>query len=357
MESLNNLGLSSEHKLLLQAALQEGEKAINAWPQWINTVNIENLDNESYFLLPVLYPNLVKHEVKHPEITRIKGVYKRNWYNNQLQVTTLTTILNSFAEANLNSFVLGDLALATNYYSDLGMRPIHAIELLVSSEDAVIAFQLLRHLGWQSKVDLTPKFMAFYPKIGLVNNSGKRCHLYWRYWGESFSKNEFLKYACNTQINGVSTYIFKPEQQLLGICWQGCISESNFLVPWVADAQQILRLYEHQINWEYLIKKGKSYSLLVPLIMLLNSLEQIFQLPLKVTQELGEKKLKETQIEAIEKSLGRFDKIPIPIYVKLNRKIISYLRLADRQKFPLTILGFLKYLHATTAGNRSKFRI
>ncbi|MHC5833634.1 MAG: nucleotidyltransferase family protein, partial [Nostoc sp.] len=77
-------------ELLLQASLLKEKAALTAWEQWRSSVDIEVLDAESYVLLPQLYQNLLAHGVEDPHMARLKGIYRRNWCANQLQIKALT---------------------------------------------------------------------------------------------------------------------------------------------------------------------------------------------------------------------------------------------------------------------------
>ncbi|HSR18731.1 MAG TPA: hypothetical protein VLM39_11630, partial [Ignavibacteriaceae bacterium] len=76
--------ITKEQELLLKASLFEGDKFIYAWEKWKSCVNFEQIDPGSYRLLPLLYQNLVKHEIKDPLTERLKGIYRRTWFENQI---------------------------------------------------------------------------------------------------------------------------------------------------------------------------------------------------------------------------------------------------------------------------------
>ena len=73
-----------EQELLLQAALMQGKETIDAWEAWKSTVEIAQIDQGSYRLLPLLYKNLRDHGVEDPWADTLKGVYRSTWYKNQL---------------------------------------------------------------------------------------------------------------------------------------------------------------------------------------------------------------------------------------------------------------------------------
>ncbi len=56
-----------EQELLLEAALLDGEHAINAWQQWKSIVDLEDHhDGGTYCLFPLLYKNLQRYGIEDP---------------------------------------------------------------------------------------------------------------------------------------------------------------------------------------------------------------------------------------------------------------------------------------------------
>ncbi|HNG96267.1 MAG TPA: hypothetical protein PLB32_25930, partial [Acidobacteriota bacterium] len=73
----------AEQELLLQAALLNGEQALAAWKTWCSKVDLQALDTSSYRLLPLLYHNLNRLQVKHPWLPIMRGVHRHTWVKNQ----------------------------------------------------------------------------------------------------------------------------------------------------------------------------------------------------------------------------------------------------------------------------------
>jgi hypothetical protein len=341
---------SLEHQLLLQASLCQGEKAITAWQKWITSVDIENLDDSSYYLLPLLYRNLVAQQENHAEMTRLKGVYRRNWYNNQLQITKAKNIFQSFTENNIKFLVIRNLALSTCYYSDLGVRPIRTLDIFISPKNLPLAINLLKDLGWQARTNLTGNLLSLYPKIGFWDDSNSFLHLHWRLFFESHLEDDFFYSPVKAQIAEIPVSLLNPEQELLDIFWQLTANEPNYSVSYLADAYQIIQLNYNHIQWQDLIDKAQKYGVVYQFKSLLVSLENIFSFSLDNTINFDQVQY-HNSVEKIEMSLDRIKFLPI--YSSLNQKITAYLRLANRQQFPLTLAGFLEYLKTTWNLNNS----
>src|SRR5215471_7573890 len=70
--------------LLLRACLESGAEAWAAWEEWSSTVDFDHLDQESWYLLPLLDKNLRAIGISgHPWLGRIKGCRRYIWAKNR----------------------------------------------------------------------------------------------------------------------------------------------------------------------------------------------------------------------------------------------------------------------------------
>src|SRR5437667_10739119 len=80
---------TSTQLLLLRACLESGAEARAAWEEWSSIVDLDHLDYQSCYLLPMLDKNLRAIGVTgHPWLGRIKG-YRRNIWCRNRQVLCL----------------------------------------------------------------------------------------------------------------------------------------------------------------------------------------------------------------------------------------------------------------------------
>src|SRR5947208_1037833 len=61
---------TAQQELLLRAVLAKGEQALTAWQEWKADIDIENLDEGSTRLLPLLCRNLKNEGVNDPLMAR-----------------------------------------------------------------------------------------------------------------------------------------------------------------------------------------------------------------------------------------------------------------------------------------------
>ena len=73
---------TSQQGLLLDAILEAEERAVQDLEEWKSVSDIDYLDRGSYRLLPQLYDRLRRRNVADPMMPKLRGVYRREWYQN-----------------------------------------------------------------------------------------------------------------------------------------------------------------------------------------------------------------------------------------------------------------------------------
>lgn len=66
---------------------------------WLASTNIERLEAGQFQLLPMLYPQLEQTAVDHPWLPRLKGIYRRTWFANQLALRAAAAALQVLTDA------------------------------------------------------------------------------------------------------------------------------------------------------------------------------------------------------------------------------------------------------------------
>jgi hypothetical protein len=258
--------LSVEKKLLLQAALGDEALCLTAWHDWKIRVDIDNIDSDSYLLLPLLYRNLLIHQINDIEITQLKGIYRKNWYKNQFFLDQLTQIWSTFSEAGIACIVLGDLAINLSVYSNLGDRVINNLELMIPVEDFDNTIRVLNELGWHSRVEIIKKsFFEFYSSIYLWNEVGDCLHLHWRLW-EGILYNNLISKTTVLNNNDLNFTILDFPYQIIHICSKIKRLDFNFTLYWLADIIMIIKQFQQNqnANFELIISNLQKYHVAIP---------------------------------------------------------------------------------------------
>ena len=133
---------------LLKATIFQGKDCIRAWNHWINSADIDHLDPGSFRLFPLLYKNLISNGIDHPLLTRLKGIYKKTWYKNQMLLHQVQHVLSAFDAAGIDTLLMKGMALSLLYYKDLGVRSMLDFDILIPIKHTSKAMNYLVKNGW-----------------------------------------------------------------------------------------------------------------------------------------------------------------------------------------------------------------
>ncbi|MBD2691969.1 nucleotidyltransferase family protein [Anabaena catenula] len=343
MNNQGNSGLSNEKKLLLQAALLSDQTGLNSWQQWRDNVDIENLDNESYHLLPLLYRNLSANEVIDVHIGRLKGVYRRTWVENQVLFQAIAPIFQSFQEKGIKTLLLKDAALNLHYYRDNGLRMMPNLEILIHPSDVLMGINLLQNIGWKEIGKIPQDILPFSQAMGFKNSSNQFVILRWHLFADGFTEkaeNDFWVNTIITKLGELELHILNPTNQLLYIC--GAFKNQLMSSSKLADATIIINTSENQIDWKQLIIKAQKYRLIWALKNMTTALQEILNIPIpssictEITNlQISSFEYREYQILTKENN---------SVLDRLNLRYYQYARMITDNNGKLNFLGFTQYL-------------
>lgn len=296
-------------ELLLKAALLAGEPAVHAWQNWQALVDFEQqLDIGSFRLLPLLYHNLRNLGVDDPIMSRLKGIYRREWYKNQVMFHAGAKVLQTLHAADINTMILKGAALTVRYYQDYGLRPMGDFDVLVPIAKHHDAIRVLTDLNWQAQdfvlEKLTEEFKSLRHAYGFRDRQGHELDLHWyaiRYSNYPQIDDDFWLDAIPAQIGDITTCMLNPTDQLLHTVIHGMAWNSVPSIRWIADAVWILNADYANINWQRLISQAEKRRLtILPLFYGLSYLRDTFDMAIP---DWLLTKLKEHEVTDIERKL------------------------------------------------------
>ncbi|PSB57685.1 nucleotidyltransferase family protein [Chamaesiphon polymorphus] len=265
----NGYRLAPDRQLLLQAALGNGSTALSAWERWQSSVDIEVLDSDSYLLLPRLYQNLLAHGVEHPQMARLKGIYRRNWCANRLQIADLDRLLSDLKDIGIEAIVLGEAARS----SDENYRQISSFHLLVRERDLESAIQHLTALNWHSCGDRSPT------AIHLQDDRQHSLYLQGRlFWAIPQAHTDELVWQYATPRAGdVAGWQLSAPDLLLHLCARMFYRHAE---PQLADLATAMLLMKpsSDLDWLRSIAQAQRYQLILPVRNTIGLLEQVLQI-------------------------------------------------------------------------------
>ena len=347
-------------QLLLQATLWQGEKARRAWDAWRAQIDIENLDEGSTRLLPLLLHNLKQHGISDPLSTRYKSVTRYTWYRNQMMFGRAAKLLRAFEDAGVKTMILKGTPLILLYYKELGLRPMNDFDLMVPTKQSGRALELLEEWGWDPDIEEhlegSDEFLTFRHAHAFRNADDQSIdlhrHLLSRCCWEH-ADDEFWQAAIPIELQGVKTLALCPSDQLLHVCLHAMEWQSVSPLRWVSDAMVILQAAQNcddpkmQIDWQRLEKFAASHRVHLPLHDGLKFLREKMDAPIPDATLSVLQRMKSTRAERLEYSASMRPPHSFGPLLKLWLRYRSFLRWEQKAGPMAALLGFPRYLQHT----------
>lgn len=260
--------------LLLRAALLHRDAAAASWQQWRDGGDLDDVDSGSFRLLPLLYRNLVRHQIEEPELARLRGVYRQAWYRNQLEIGRAREAVNLLMGAGIPVMVLKGAALIDGAYGEVGARPMNDVDVMVPRRSARKALQLLCRAGWSSSTHPDGDFrrpLRILHGVLLGHPEGLALDLHWRLLDESPAGNDaaFWEVAEVCSFGGAEALRLCPADQLLHLSVHGIRWDPTPPIRWAADLYLVLENRRRDVDWKRLcvqaIERGVSLEMLAAL--------------------------------------------------------------------------------------------
>jgi hypothetical protein len=266
---LGGYRLTPAQELLLQATLFKGEAALTAWKQWQSSVDLEVLEPSSYELLPQLYQNLLAHDVEDPHMARLKGIYRRNWYANQLQLKHLNIVLSHLKSVGIEAIVLGAAALCHEHY-----RSISSLQILVRATEIEAAIRHLTDLNWHLVT------ASAHTPIHLQDDRNRSLylqgHLFWAP-PQEYTDEQVWQYAIPSGDKPIGWQLSLTDRFLTG-CASSFFHRRSPQIYGIADAFLLMQKSGENLDWMRLIAQTQRYQMILPVRNMLALLDRVLNI-------------------------------------------------------------------------------
>src|SRR4051812_1297061 len=115
-EPLGRSAPNAREELLLRAALLEGPDAALAWRAWLGGGALEAAHGGERRLMGAVYRNLARLGADAPELVRLRGIHRSDWYRNQLLFAAAADAIGLLHGAGIPTLVVKGAALAAVHY-------------------------------------------------------------------------------------------------------------------------------------------------------------------------------------------------------------------------------------------------
>lgn len=267
--------LSQAQKLLLQATVLQGQGAINAWDKWQSIVDLDRLDSGSDALLSRLYCNLMAHQIEHPHMARLKGIYKRHWYGNKLALNKLQAAVRVLQAEEVIPIILGETAIALNSSSE-SQPPIHNYSLLIRTEDRERAIATLQKHHWQFSSQAQDR--GYEANFNDLMQDGQTTlslqgQLFWAVPQDHTTK-QLWKTAVSCRLGDIDVLRLNFTNAFLHLCLRAFYRSKTEQISFFVDAMTLLR--QEEVDWIDLVTQAQKYQTILPLRNMLTVLNQLF---------------------------------------------------------------------------------
>lgn len=354
---------SQNQELLLQAALLDGHKMLDAWEKWTAIVDFEtDIESASFRMLPLLYFNLHSQSIDHHLMPRLKGIYRQSWSKNHILFHKTAAVLRLLFEEGIPTLIMKGIALSILVYKNDAVRPMADMDILIPLSYARQTIDFLSQKGW---VIQNEQFLEYNLKYGrsvtFWDNNKTELDLHWHPVFEAhdeIAEDDFWSFAIPVEVSGVKTKAFCTTDNLFHAIVHGMRYNPEPPIRWVADAFVMINSGDENINWERLLLHTRKFRVHLQMKEALHYLIEKFDAPVpnKVIDEL--EKIKSTFTDRLvfrhAKKYG--DNIPTTVYEKIYSVYAGYLRQSSEKGLWAQHLGFLKYMRFRNRG-KPYFRI
>ena len=247
-------------RLLLHAALDEGEDARRAFARWSSGINwAGDIEGGSFRLLPLVHANLSRLGATHPMMGRLAGVHRYHWAAAQTHLKRGAEVLIRLHEAGIAVMLSKGLALAASVYPGPALRPMSDIDLLVPPAQALAALDLLMSAGWAEEPAAARQWQDRREDM-LILTIGSNLHhadkgevdLHWTLMhgaGGTGLDEAVWSSARMVMIGAVQALRPSATFMLLHVIAHGLRPNAMSPLRWVTDAAMLLRHEGESVDW------------------------------------------------------------------------------------------------------------
>jgi len=257
---------SAAQEQLLRAALLEGDDARRAFDAWRAAVDLENLDDASARLLPLLSRSLVRLGVKDPRLQGWRAAYRAWFAANELLFQEMRPALEALARAGIPAMLLKGAAIVALLGAS-GERPMVDLDVLVPLERAREAFRALSAAGFSSAVRRPERLVGARHGTPFRAPSGRELDLHWSLLWENCTPGAdapLWAAAREARLGASSVLVPAPEDLILHACVHGLQSAGGPAIRWAADVAVIAARAGSGVDWDRLAAEAARRRVVLP---------------------------------------------------------------------------------------------
>lgn len=200
----------------------------------------------------------------------------------------LVEISSFLKEKEIEFIILKGMALLNDLYSDIGLRPMYDIDILIHKQDFSLVEQTLKKLGYQNS--------SFYPED--FHKDDMMVDMHWdltslvrvrsRQRVHHIDLKELWRDSRIIEIEREGVRILSLEDMLIGLSLHFSLHHGFNGLIWAVDIAELLKKYKKDLDWKKLTEKCYRFKVRKPVYYTLWYVKEILQaqVPSQVIKEI-----------------------------------------------------------------------
>jgi len=240
------------------------------WAYFFETLQVHCVASIAYRNLCVF--DEAKAAVPEEILGRMKSCYYRNASRNAFLCSKLQEIATAFQASGIDVCLLKGIALIHTVYSDIGLRPMADMDLLVRREDRLKAHAVLSSFGYRcvkGGVDQLESQKSTYVNSVIYEAPAGEpffIHLHWHLvnsswpvmaWVRAMDMEMVWRRAEVLALGSAPVFVLAPSHQVIHLCQHAFMHSVNRLVL-VSDIFAVMDAYQDRLDSRLLFEEARS---------------------------------------------------------------------------------------------------
>jgi Uncharacterised nucleotidyltransferase len=337
---------SATQERILQTIFLPPERAEAAWNEVRPRLDLGVMEDGSYFLMPLLYRRLTELGVDDVDLPRLKGIYRRTWYRNQLLTESVQGPLGELHRQRISAMLLGACS-TSRHYAERGLRWLEYFETVVSAAEVPRVGAVLQESGFTAAFEPRANALRPLPFLDDTGNIFVVCAappldlLPPGRLGEGIARIQ--QRASRAEFGGEAVLALDPTDELLLICLTG--TRPSARPVWVTDAMSLLLGTSGAlVDWRRLCDQAESCRVGLRLEAALRYLRDVVAAPVP---ELAFILLAEQPVTRRELVAHRLTTRAPGLLGGFPATVGEYVRLSSDLSVPKAVAGSPRFLRQT----------
>lgn len=250
---------------LLRAVLDDGDRARAAFAAWRGAVDFEALSLAQAWVIPSLHRRIREWglDERDPLLGRMAGLYRRNWYRNQIVITQGRAVLAALAAAGIARLVLKGGACFAVDPDSIAVRGVTDLDVMVPWPRAREAIAIIEGLGWRAADRRAraalPDMLATHNAM-LFRGPATDIDLHWRPLPPQVmaaDRCDLWARARPAKLGGIDVRVPAPEDGVIHVLMHAALWNAAPRLDWAIDVAAAIRREGDRFDWTYVRDRAR----------------------------------------------------------------------------------------------------